>query len=194
MSWNQFTPIFQLLSLHWSWFSNPDRTIRSDQVNREPSIITVLLVLRTSLREKSMKPLKPRLDRMVLRTVAGFQGSLGSLKKKVNGIVPEYIPYLGRKIDIARWRIWIKKLREIKKKKKQRATFYIVNNFHLNELILSQHVVGRLKQPTVVAPFFFLCVSHPLLCFFFFSFLCVVNSNCNVCPFNALFFVLCVIS
>ena len=51
--------------------------------------------------KKSMKPLKPRFDRMVLRTVVSFQGSHGSLKKKINFVVPGYTPYLGRKIDIA---------------------------------------------------------------------------------------------
>ena len=51
--------------------------------------------------KKSMTPLKLRFNRTVLRTVAGFQGSHGSLKKKINSVVPGYIPYLGRKTDIA---------------------------------------------------------------------------------------------
>ena len=62
-----------------AWFSDPDRTVRSDQVNREPLIILGLLDLRTSLCEKCMKPFEPRSNSIVLRTMAGFRGSHGSI-------------------------------------------------------------------------------------------------------------------
>ena len=56
-------------------FSDLDRTVQSDPVNREPLIILVLLALRICLDEKCMKPLESWSNRAVLRTVAGFRGS-----------------------------------------------------------------------------------------------------------------------
>ena len=61
------------------WFLDPDRTVRFDPINREPLVIPVLLALRTFLYEKCMKPLKPQSNCTVLRTVAGFRGSHGSI-------------------------------------------------------------------------------------------------------------------
>ena len=43
-----------------------------DPVYYELLIIPVLLILRTSLCDKSMEPLEPQLDRTILRNVAGF--------------------------------------------------------------------------------------------------------------------------
>ena len=48
------------------WFTDPDRTVQSDLVNREPHTIVVLLELRTSQCKKSMKLLELWPDRTIL--------------------------------------------------------------------------------------------------------------------------------
>ena len=60
--------------------------IWSNSVYHESLTIAVLLTLKTSLWEKSMEPLKPRLGHMVLRTVANFAICI--------------VPSFGRKTDI----------------------------------------------------------------------------------------------
>ena len=55
----------------------PDRTVRSE--NLESLIFAVLFPLRTALCEKCRKPLERRSNRTVLRTIAGFKGSHGSI-------------------------------------------------------------------------------------------------------------------
>ena len=55
-------------------FWNPDRTVQSDQVNREPFIKTVLLAFKTDIcKKKNSKLHKPQLNLPVLKTVDGFQ-------------------------------------------------------------------------------------------------------------------------
>ena len=68
-----------LSNMGQSWFSNPNWTVQSDRVNHIPLIILGLLDLRTSLCEKCIKPLEPWSNCMVLRTMAGFRGSHGSI-------------------------------------------------------------------------------------------------------------------
>ena len=96
-----------------SWFWNPNRTIRSDRKNLEPLIFAVLLTLRTVLCEKCMKPLEPRSNRTVLRTMTGFRGSHGSI----------FLQYLaGKLISIHKefeYKKYKNKLQE--RKRKQRA-------------------------------------------------------------------------
>ena len=49
-----------------TWFLDPYWTVQSDPINREPLTIAILLELRTSQCEKSMKPLELWLDYTVL--------------------------------------------------------------------------------------------------------------------------------
>ena len=78
-SHDQFTPLCMIWMICCTRFWNPDRTIQSDWENLEPLIFTFLLTLKTSLYEKCMKPLKPRSNRTILRTMASFRGSHGSI-------------------------------------------------------------------------------------------------------------------
>ena len=65
-----------------AWFSDPDRTVRSDRDNWEPLTNTVLLTTRTVLCTKSRKPFEPRLNRPDLRTMNGSHSSDQRFKKK----------------------------------------------------------------------------------------------------------------
>ena len=60
-------------------FLDPNQIVWSDPVNHELLVIPVLLALRTFLCEKCMKSLELWSNCTVLRTVAGFKGSHGSL-------------------------------------------------------------------------------------------------------------------
>ena len=57
-----------------AWFSDPDRTVRSDRDNREPLTNTILLTTRIVLCTKSTKPFEQRLNRPDLRIVNGSHG------------------------------------------------------------------------------------------------------------------------
>ena len=51
------------------WFSNPNRTVRSNRKNLEPLLFAVLLASKTVQWEKNRDPCEPRSDLTVLRTV-----------------------------------------------------------------------------------------------------------------------------
>ena len=52
-----------------AWFLNPDQTVQSDQVNREPLINTFLLILRIGLCQKNKEPFEPWSNCAALRTM-----------------------------------------------------------------------------------------------------------------------------
>ena len=67
--------LFNRLRFNMVFRFGSDQIVSSDPINREPLIIPVLLTLRILLYNKSTEPLEPRLEHMVLRTVASFHGS-----------------------------------------------------------------------------------------------------------------------
>ena len=89
----------------------PNRTVRPEKP--QTTHLAVLLTLRTALCEKCMKPLEPWSNRTVLRTVASFRGSHGSI----------FSLYLARKLISVHkefeYKKYKNKLRE--GKRKQRA-------------------------------------------------------------------------
>ena len=75
----------------------------------------------TKRKKKSMKSLEPWLNRTVLRTVAGFCGSYGSVLKQIYSLKRHSAGiYTDQKTDINRERIWKAKNRKKKKWKERR--------------------------------------------------------------------------
>ena len=131
------------------------------------------------LPKKNMKSLEPWLNRTVLRTVAGYCGSYGSVLKQIYSLKRHSAGiYTDQKTDINRERIWKAKNRKKKKwkerrnREKKKKKNHITSVDHGNALPLIDRFsffpfisFGFLKT------FFTSSLSLRFTCFFFFGLL-----------------------